>query len=151
MIDELTPVAVYMCKEMNNNPRSIIGRRIASLNAATAERCIEDYMRQPWWRQLFGVSPEQCVEMGITNKVAAMMLWAQQEKTGGPWDHKPHLQRRHDLWSPSLKRHDFHIYGNTAYSFDVWSNIHYGYVGIALGFSRVCFWMVQGQRSSRAT
>ena len=135
-VDELTPVAMYMCREMNSNPKSQIGQRITALNAATSEKCIADYMRQPWWRQLVGIGPEECVRMGMSNKVAAMLLWGKQVKTNGPWDHKPHLFRKRALWSTALGRHDFHIYGETAYSFDVWSNVHYGYVGRALGFTQ---------------
>ncbi len=45
-----------------------------------------------------------------------------------PWDHKPIL----------LKKYQgvvYHKQGNYDYYYDIWSNIHYGYVGRAGGFS----------------
>ena len=70
-------------------------------------------------------------------------------RPGGPWDHKPQLQRMFQLddphqcaWRPSAafdRRCDFHFPiegdGEHEYYYDIWSNIHYGYVGRAAGFS----------------
>lgn len=54
-------------------------------------------------------------------------------RPGGDWDHKPILLR--DL---QLGRGDYHfpLLGDTEheYFYDIWSNIHYGYVGRAAGF-----------------
>jgi hypothetical protein len=33
------------------------------------------------------------------------------------------------------RRRLLHLYGSTPYYYDVWSNVHYGYVGRAAGFS----------------
>ena len=134
-IDELTPVAAYMAAEMNKNPTTTIGRRIRSLNEATTQKCLEAYQRQPWWLQLFSMSPEDCAAVGMSNKAAAVMLWRSQVTYQADWDHKPHLGRMRHLWSKTLGRHDYHVYGTTVYGFDVWSNVHYGYVGRAVGFS----------------
>lgn len=51
---------------------------------------------------------------------------------GCDWDHKPELLERLRLGGPDV---NFPIRGNTEYelNFDVWSNIHYGYVGRAAG------------------
>ena len=51
----------------------------------------------------------------------------------GEWDHKPIIARRFHPRSPGLQH--WHLYGNTLYFYEVWSNIHYGYVGRAAGFS----------------
>ncbi|MFE7546755.1 polymorphic toxin type 44 domain-containing protein [Streptomyces gardneri] len=66
------------------------------------------------------------------DRAAAMAAWKDFVKTGGPWDHKGTIARMNgnrefnstnipgtDLWT----RDDF------------WSDVHYGYVGAAAGFS----------------
>lgn len=57
----------------------------------------------------------------------------------GEWDHKPMLQRELDF-NPDEepgKGFYFPIEGNdqNEYNYDIWSNIHYGYVGMAAGFT----------------
>jgi hypothetical protein len=39
------------------------------------------------------------------------------------------------LLSPTMNSRVWHAYGGTAYYYDVWSNVHYGYAGTAAGFS----------------
>jgi len=58
----------------------------------------------------------------------AMQIWKSMVNYGKPWDHKPILKKKFGDWS-----HD----GVTGkdYFFDIWSNIHYGYVGRSVGFS----------------
>ncbi|NBC33117.1 MAG: hypothetical protein GVY13_10625 [Alphaproteobacteria bacterium] len=58
----------------------------------------------------------------------AMQIWKSMVNYGKPWDHKPMLKKKFGDWS-----HD----GVTGkdYFFDIWSNIHYGYVGRSVGFS----------------
>jgi hypothetical protein len=65
----------------------------------------------------------------------ACQIWYNQVRTNGPWDHKPIIKQRKELWSARTGDPEWHVYGETAYSFDVWSNMHYGYVGSAIGFT----------------
>lgn len=69
------------------------------------------------------------------NRLRAMQLWYQQVRYDGPWDHKPIIKRRAEFHSRTGSA-EYHIFGDTAYNFDVWSNVHYGYVGLAVGFER---------------
>jgi hypothetical protein len=133
-IDELTPIANYMAHEMTHNPWTPPARRIRELNSVE-ESCISDWVKAPWWRQWVQMPPSDCVNLGVTAFFVACKIWYNQVKTDGPWDHKPILKRRSDLWSKSTGNNAWHIYGEAAYSFDCWSNMHYGYVGSALGFS----------------
>jgi hypothetical protein len=47
---------------------------------------------------------------------------------GGPWDHKNHIRITFGLQS-------YDSVSNRLFPFDLWSNIHYGYVGNKIGFS----------------
>jgi hypothetical protein len=62
-------------------------------------------------------------------------------KSNAPWDHKPlirekfkHIAVIRPLASKQLCRTCYHKYLNSDYFHDVWSNIHYGYVGRSCGF-----------------
>jgi hypothetical protein len=133
-VDELTPIAKYMAAEMIRNPRSTIGRQIRVLNAGTATCLKEFYVGAPLWQRMLQ-EPTHCIPKGIADRIKAMELWYRQVTYDADWDHKPKIRNRPDFWSRTGDR-EKHIYGDTAYGFDVWSNIHYGYVGLAVGFDR---------------
>lgn len=67
---------------------------------------------------------------------AALFKWRELVRSGAKWDHKKQLR---DLLS--LRPGDWHfpIAGDAdhEYYYDIWSNIHYGYVGSAAGFSDI--------------
>jgi Bacterial toxin 44 len=60
-------------------------------------------------------------------------LWTTKVMQDAEWDHKPKLRKA--FLSPTMNSRVWHVYGKTAYYYDVWSNVHYGYVGTAAGFS----------------
>jgi len=69
----------------------------------------------------------------------AYAIFYQNVRTNGPWDHKPMLramlsieseQGWYDLYYPIRSDQEFE------YFYDIWSNIHYGYVGASIGFDR---------------
>lgn len=65
----------------------------------------------------------------------ALALWAAKVAPNMEWDHKPILEKRLGLDS----QNDYYFSdpsGNRAVYYDIWSNIHYGYVGRAAGFDR---------------
>ncbi len=66
--------------------------------------------------------------------LGAMSVWGAQVRPGGPWDHKPILTQM--LGLEKANDYYFPIRGDTEheYYYDIWSNIHYGYVGSAAGF-----------------
>jgi len=81
------------------------------------------------------------------SKTQAYSLWAGLVWTGGVWDHKPLISgseflRENAVWRPreknasSFSRGFHHKYKDHDYYYDVWSNIHYGYVGRAAGFTK---------------
>jgi hypothetical protein len=71
--------------------------------------------------------------MELTSGVTALMLWTGKVMQDAEWDHKPKLRRLFP--SPTTRTSVWHTYGSTQYFHDIWSNIHYGYVGAAAGFT----------------
>jgi hypothetical protein len=81
-------------------------------------------------------------------------LWFERVAPGQPWDHKPKIRELYgmspsrlsewdghrDHWSPMPATPDGLPQGMVSYQ--VWSNIHYGYVGLEAGFSET--WLKMG-------
>jgi hypothetical protein len=135
MIDELTPIATYIAHEMTANAVSSDCRKMAQLNAVDSTACVTEYFQAPWWRKLFGqTAPQACIDMEVSSKQAALMMWGMKVRQDGEWDHKPRL--RHKFLSRKNNSHVWFTYGTTDYYYDIWSNIHYGYVGRAAGFGK---------------
>ncbi|MEU8543079.1 polymorphic toxin type 44 domain-containing protein [Streptomyces sp. NPDC048717] len=63
----------------------------------------------------------------------ALAVWGAKVAPGQDWDHKPQLQERYDL--QTLDDYYFKQPGTSRkVLYDIYSNIHYGYVGRAAGF-----------------
>lgn len=136
MADEITPIADYMVQEMRNNSTGADVRRMLENNRFSGEGCIADFQKLPFWRQLLslGITPQQCIDMEMTARTAALLSWGLNVRQDGIWDHKPIIARRFHPRNPGGQQH-WHLYNTTLYYYDVWSNVHYGYVGKAAGFS----------------
>jgi len=135
--DELTPIARYIAAEMNTNAAGDDVKRMAEMNRFSATACITDFTQLPMWKQILGlgIRPEQCVDMQLSYHSAALIAWAMKVRQNGDWDHKPKIAARFHPRVPGGLQH-WHLYGSTVYFYEVWSNIHYGYVGRAAGFSQ---------------
>jgi hypothetical protein len=135
MRDEITPIANYMANEMNVNRTCADAKKIKALNDDDGTACINEYIKASFWRKLFGAAtpPSTCMDMVISSHLAAMLLWAGKVNYGKDWDHKPKILKK--FVSKTTGRGDWHAYHNTLYYHDIWSNIHYGYIGLAVGFS----------------
>lgn len=77
--------------------------------------------------------------------IAAMTVWYQTVKTGSTWDHKPKIRDQFGFLGVARplpppgntpSKSYYHKYKKYDYFYDVWSNIHYGYVGLSVGFSQ---------------
>lgn len=136
MADELTPIADYMVQEMRTNSTGADVRRMLENNRFSSTTCIADYQKLPWWQQLLGlgITPDQCINMEMSARTAALISWGLNVRQNGIWDHKPIIARRFNPRNPGGPQH-WHQYNTTLYYYDVWSNVHYGYVGKAAGFS----------------
>lgn len=133
MVDEITSVAIFMAHAMNTNAHGSDCQRMAELNRSFANKCISDYFKATLWRRLFGaLAPQQCVDIEISNRQAALLMWALKVMQNSEWDHKPLIRTK--FISATTKSGAWHTYGSTEFFYDIWSNIHYGYVGAAAGF-----------------
>ena len=130
-------VAEYILAEIYHNSRDKRVIRIARMNDRKGQ--ITDHIRS--------LSP---VELGHTPpppdmRAGALGRWLLLVRPNGVWDHKPLIAGDQNLVNNSVLRPIrkngpvrnavFHKYGNHDYFYDVWSNIHYGYVGKVCGFT----------------
>jgi hypothetical protein len=114
---------------------------------AQGEEALED-MRRAKWYQMFRVLGDQELFKSDMNAAGAADLeakarWFLQVRAGGPWDQKDQLRAMY-LAMPSPPRpfgdlnkaYHFPIRGDLfrEFYYDIWSNIHYGYVGARCGF-----------------
>lgn len=114
---EFESVVDYIFTEMARNATSDFAQ-VASMHLY--EMCFETFM-------------SYCIDKGkYTN---AYGMWAQKVCSECDWDHKPKLR---DLFGMDLADNDslyIDIPGtNYRIRYDIWSNIHYGYVGTEIGF-----------------
>lgn len=130
MIDALTPIAEFMAAEINTNARSMDVIRMRELHAYSAQTCIEAWLQLPIWQKALTAGvPSQCMDIATNNSVVAMLIRAKNARTGSNWDHKPIIAKK--FMSASNRSRYWHCHDDQDWFYDVWSNIHYGYVGAA--------------------
>lgn len=122
------------CDEINRNRNGSIVTKIKQLNNSTIQPCIADYMKQPILAQLLGlgITPSNCVKIENANKLAALVHWAAQVRQDGNWDHKPIIAKQ--FRSKTSGNPYWYCYKDKLYYYDIWSNIHYGYIGTVSRF-----------------
>ncbi|MFJ4440884.1 polymorphic toxin type 44 domain-containing protein [Pseudomonas sp. NPDC089422] len=122
--DMMEQVASYIAEEMNRN---ITHPSVVKMKKLTNFDAIEEhakFQKLPWYARLL---PPDFQAVMVGNTAAAMALWAERVGQDRPWDHKkPIRQQFGGVW---------HKQGEVDYFYDIWSNIHYGYVGRAGGLS----------------
>jgi hypothetical protein len=122
--DMMEQVASYIAGEMNRNithPSVLKMKKLLSFDAA-AENA--EFQKLPLYARL---APPNFQAMALANTVAAMALWAERVGQNRPWDHKVTIGQK--FGGPWQKQ------GQVDYFYDIWSNIHYGYVGRFGGLS----------------
>jgi hypothetical protein len=122
--DMMEQLASYIADEMNCNIHDISVSKIRSLLAYDPLEESRKQMALPWYAQIGAVNPQV---IAASNGAAAMTLWTEKVGQNRPWDHKPKIREKFGGYR--------HKHGNYDYFYDIWSNIHYGYVGRAAGFS----------------
>jgi len=65
----------------------------------------------------------------VTDIALAMDIWRSMVGNRRPWDHKQVVKDTFGEWSSDAV-------SRRSYKFDIWSNLHYGYIGLSVGFSR---------------
>lgn len=128
--DTAVDIARYIVGEMKKNPFTDVGKQITQANRFSPSAEIEEWKKQPWYTKLGGMPDYYGMAAGL--RAGAMMKWASYVRPHGPWDHKPIIEKM--LIAKGLFNRGWHKYGQYDYFYDIWSNIHYGYVGCAVGF-----------------
>jgi Bacterial toxin 44 len=134
LVDEITPIARYMAQEMNKNIRSETAKAIRYHNAYGLENYADDFTKNDLLTQIWNAPvlvPDLAGRLAM-HRVMALKIWVDIVKTGAPWDHKGYIRTHFGCGGVQKV---WHRYGPVSYFYDVWSNIHFGYVGFAVGFS----------------
>lgn len=124
--DQMEELAAYIAGEMNrniNHPSVLQMKKLINYDSSAAAR---KFQGLPWYARLAG--PPNFNSIAWTKKLEAMAIWTKQVGQNMEWDHKPKLRA---MYNGAVR----HKQGKYDYFYDIWSNIHYGYVGIAGGLS----------------
>jgi len=111
MCIDVKMVANYIVEEMLRNINSEICKNVQKFN--------HDF----WWGSPFKV---------IENKKKAYKLWKRTVGAGCEWDHKKDILDNYGKWACNKKGEN-----SLKFRFDLWSNIHYGFVGKHAGFLEI--------------
>jgi hypothetical protein len=118
-------LASYIAGEMNRNIAHPSVLKMKKLNSYDPAAETRKYMELPWYAMTGSSSPQT---VAYANATAALALWTERVGQNRPWDHKLKILT---LFGGNVR----HKQGRHEYFYDIWSNIHYGYVGMAAGFS----------------
>lgn len=124
--DELNDLSCYIAGEINRNRCHAVVLNMRKLLDYDVAEETRKWMELPWYSKVGSAKNPQV--MGNTYKVAALMMWTEKVGQNRPWDHKPLIRKMY-------RRRAWHKQGAYMYFHDIWSNIHYGYVGMAAGLS----------------
>jgi RHS repeat-associated protein len=126
----LPPVIRYIHAEMVKNAQSNLAQTMATLNEVT------------------DVLSVLCDACSVASSSIAVGVWGTQVMDArakrylgplaplvGNWDHKPRLMGAQSPDAEIVRSRGWSTIGSQQHRFDIWSNIHYGYVGQAVGFS----------------
>lgn len=124
---EYCRILMYIYDEMVTNAKSEVVQNIKGLLE------FERYEPDGFWARLFGPNPRDQVQAGQAARIAWGLKVCQRLC---PWDHKPKIR---DKFNMDLGNQDT-LYSdvpatNYRIFYDVWSNIHFGYVGVKATFS----------------
>lgn len=129
-------MAEYILSEIRTNVRSETAETIRYLiDDETTKQRRAEWNKLPFYAKL---APYPQPDL-----LAAMGVWYQTVKTGSTWDHKPKIRDKFSAVAVARplpnkgkpSKSYYHKFKQHDYFYDVWSNIHYGYVGLSVGFS----------------
>lgn len=123
--DQMEGLASYIAGEMNANIRHGAVLKMRELMDFDPFAETQKYNALPFYMRL-GMGPD-FYSLALAKRAKALAIWVERVGQNRPWDHKPILK---DKFGGA--RHKQGVY---TYFYDIWSNIHYGYIGIAAGLS----------------
>lgn len=145
--DQALEVAAWIVEEIQTNVESEAAQRIKQQNAYRALEEMERWRREgeslnSLQRLARDMARPDFMKIERNARRAALASWALLVRPNGVWDHKQYFDPAVD----SVRGMQFatlgittepyhHKYQGYEYYYDIWSNIHYGYVGRYIGFS----------------
>lgn len=143
--DQALEVAAWIVEEIQTNVESEAAQRIKQQNAYNAQEAMERWQREgeslnSVQRLARGMARPKFIQIERLSHRAALASWALLVREGGVWDHKPDFhkggKKGDEFDSRGVSAYPWHHkYQGYEYFYDIWSNIHYGYVGRYIGFS----------------
>jgi len=141
IVNELPAAAEHMAKEMIANSKSNDVKSIReSLETAEGlEKEAQKYLANKNVSIIEGALnvrvASDLLNAAAIQRASATGQWAILVRTDGPWDHKKQF-REGKVKVEGTSIGVWHTWGAWEYFYDPWSNIHFGYVGRACGFSK---------------
>lgn len=124
--DMMEELAEYIAGEMNRNIHDPAVREMRQLIEYDPVLESRKFANLPLYARVNGLPNFEHIAMA--KKAAAAVIWTKKVAQNQEWDHKPKIR----VLTGGKVRHKQGAYD---YFYDIWSNIHYGYVGIIAGFS----------------
>ncbi|CAI8874124.1 polymorphic toxin type 44 domain-containing protein [Pseudomonas sp. IT-P176] len=124
--DQMEELARYIAGEMNRNIYDPAVLEMRKLIDYDPEVEAKRFSELPWYAKLAG--PPNFSNIAQARKAAAFVIWTKKVGQNQEWDHKPKLKK---LFNGTI----WYKQGKHMYFYDIWSNIHYGYVGVIGGLS----------------
>lgn len=145
-VDGAIQVAQYIVKEIQTNANSLVAHRMRyHLTGELSNQLKRVFDKAD--ASIMQISNKTGQPIAGANhrsrsKITAAELWVGQVNTEKSWDHKNKIRKKFktvavhrplpsDQWSETF----YHKYKEYDYYIDIWSNIHYGYVGRSVGFT----------------
>lgn len=137
--DEACKILDFIIGEIKTNVAGEPVRRMKEYNLFKISKCIAEWKKEPLLTRILMSldrrGPGGCTDELLQSKSMALILWAEKVRVEGDWDHKPIIANRFTYRVQSHQTQERHILGDYTYYYDIWSNIHFGYVGMAAGFT----------------
>jgi hypothetical protein len=138
--DSALDVAEYIIDEIKRNSQSIYALKIKLANEYDAVEEERNWSVRTSKLNLFQRTANQLIkpnfiEMEKNYKFTAYSIWAEQVGPNMEWDHKWKIAGEKKFSTNGETRRYHHKYQSYEYYYDIWSNIHYGYIGAFCKFS----------------
>lgn len=126
--DDADPIAEWLAARMNENPFTDAGIEITAANDYDVAADSAEWNARPWYQRIGGTPDFDARAAGWLS--AAYSEWTAKVAPGMEWDYKGTIRDNFPVHSDP----GWHKHGDYDYFIDIWANIHYGYVGMAVGF-----------------
>ena len=117
-------IARYICDEIKKNVETSEVKLIRAANVLASNSTHRDPLK--------GEQPE--VIPKIVGNLIAYLTWGYKVKSGAEWDHKKKIR---EMQKGIVYSCDKSSLNPLQFSYDLWSNIHYGFIGAYAGFTEV--------------